>query len=424
MFGYLNPGDKVATTAGTLTIVGSPLVGGEGAGYKATLNGNTVFYKQFTDLQVLPAGFTSHEAVAKHRHKRTEWLVKAQLNLLNPAFNAPFASSANPKKPGYVCSWIDGLTPWSEWREQAHPYGERLTVIGQLTTLLSLLHQQNIAHGDINANNVCILGSGVNLRVVLIDFGNCNDGDPAKRPLMTNDVEHISPDLFQGKGVADMQSDLYALGVMSYEALLVKTIDSGGANEQDMRQRRAKGAIPGDPLCGTRKGDEVGLPYDALPPALQTKLRGLTNPEPSQRPKIGYFKLVFDHETAHNLVLCTVCNKPYFWHVALLSCPCCKAAAVPPALHVQLPNQVMELRHNMCIGRDNIPGAPLYFAARQLLIQPAHLGAARIFVTGRNSMKLTQSNGKKYLMNSQSGSVDVGPGDVLELEGTRISFLP
>lgn len=422
MFGFLNIGDQVATTAGTLTIAGAPLVGGEGAGYKATLNGKTIFFKQFTDLQTLPRGFSSAEAVAKHRHKRTEWLVKAQLHLLSPAFNAPFASSTNPKQPGYVCAWIDGLIPWAEWREQPHPYGERLSVIGQLTTLLSILHSQGIAHGDVNANNVSVLGTGAALQVMLIDFGNCNNGDAALNPLMTNDVEHISPDLYQGKGVADMQSDLYALGVMSYEALLVKTIDSGGANEQDMRQRRANGAIPGDPLCGTRKGDELGLPYDALSPALQTKLRGLTAPEPSQRPRIDHFKQAFDYETAHNLVLCPVCNKPYFWHVALVSCPCCKAAAVPPALHVQLPNQVLPLRHNLQIGRDDIPGAPLYFSAQQLVIQPAHLGAARIYVTGRNSMKLTQTSGKKLLVTSQSGAVEVGPGDVLELESTRIAF--
>jgi hypothetical protein len=425
MFGFLNVGDKVASTAGPLSIVGAPLVGGEGAGYKARLkDGRTVFYKQFTDLQQLPAGFTSHEAVAKHRFKRTEWLVKAQLHLLSPSFNSPFASATNAKKPGYVCAWLDGLTPWSEWREQAHPYGERLSVVGQLTSLLNLLHQRGIAHGDVNASNVAILGSGPNLTVQLIDFGNFNNGDPAMRPLMTNDVEHISPDLFQGRGVADMHSDAYALGVIAYEALLVKTIDSGGANEQDMRLRRANGSIPGDPLCGTREGDELGLPYDALSPALQTKLRGLTNPAPSQRPNIAQVKQVLDYEFAHNLLLCPVCNKPYFWRVTLLSCPCCKVAAVPPALHVQLPDRVVELRQNMSVGRDIIPGAPRFFSAQQLVIQPAHLGAARIFVTGRNSMKLTKTSGTKFLMTAQSGCVDVVPGDVLELEGTRISFLP
>jgi hypothetical protein len=34
MFGFLNIGDKVATTEGTITISGAPMTGGEGAGYK------------------------------------------------------------------------------------------------------------------------------------------------------------------------------------------------------------------------------------------------------------------------------------------------------------------------------------------------------------------------------------------------------
>lgn len=424
MFGYLNVGDKVSTTAGTVTITGSPLVGGEGAGYKATLNGHAVFYKQFTDPQNLPPGFPSYEAVALHRYKRTQWLVKAQLHRLSPAFNAPFASSTDPKKPGYVCAWVDGLIPWSEWREQAHPYGERLSVIGQLTTLLNVLHTHGIAHGDINANNVCIMGSGNSLMVMLIDFGNCNNGDPSLKPLMTNDAEHISPDLFQGKGVADMQSDLYALGVMSYEAFLVKTIDSAGGNEQEIRQRRAHGTIPGDPLCGTRSGDEKGLPYSALSPELQTKLRGLTSPEPHQRPSIQSYKRVFDHEITNNLVICGGCKNPYFWHVALKTCPCCKAVPAPAALHVQMPNRVMPLRGNLQIGRDDIPGAPSYVSAQQLVIQPAYLGVARIYITGRNAMKLTQPNGARFLVTPQSGAFEVRAGDMLEIEATRITFQP
>ena len=95
MFGYLNVGDKVATTAGTLEIAGNPLIGGEGAGYKATLNGKTVFFKGFRDLDRLPVGYASHDAVRKHRHTRTLWLVQAKLHQLNPAFNAPFVTSAS-----------------------------------------------------------------------------------------------------------------------------------------------------------------------------------------------------------------------------------------------------------------------------------------------------------------------------------------
>jgi len=422
MFGYLNIGDKVATTDGPLTIAGNPLIGGEGAGYKATLNGKSVFFKGFRDLDRLPVGYASHDAVRKHRHKRTQWLVQAKLHQLNAAFNAPFAMSTDPKNAGYVCAWIDNLVPWSEWRELPHPYGERLAVVGQLGHLLNILHSHGIAHGDINGNNVCILGAGAALQVVLIDFGNFNNGDAALAPLMSNDPEHISPWLLKGQGCADWHSDVYALGIMTYEALLVKTIDSGGTTEAEMRARRERGNVVGDPLGGDHRGDEQGLPFASLSPSLQTMLRGMLAPDPKVQSTIAHFKRVFDAEIAHNLLLCSACNNPYWWHVGISACPCCNSMAAPPALHVQLPNQVVPLKHHLTLGRDDLPGAPAYISAKHLVIQPAHLGAARVFITGRNGMTLTKATGQRLHLTADSGGVMVLPGDKLELQGTRISF--
>lgn len=424
MFGYLNIGDKVATTAGTLEIVGNPLIGGEGAGYQAKLNGQPVFFKGFRDLDRLPVGYASHDAVRKHRQARTLWLVQAKLHQLNPAFNAPFAMSLDAKNPGYVCAWIEGLTPWSEWREAPHPYGERLAVVGQLGHLLYQLHARGVAHGDINGNNVCIVGAGAALKVVLIDFGNYNNGDKALVPLMSNDPEHISPWLRRGQGVADQHSDVYALGIMTYEALLVKTIDSGGTDEADMHARRASGQVVGDPLSGNYRGDEQGLPFASLSPALQTMLRGMLAPDPNAQSTIAHFKRVFDEEVQHNLVLCRSCNKPYWWHVGVCACPCCKSVAAPPALHVQLPNRVLPLTHHLMLGRDDLPGSPAHLSAKHMVIQPAYLGAARVFVTGRNGMTLTRTTGQRVHLTADSGGVLVAPGDQLELQGTRVLFRP
>lgn len=421
MFGFLKIGDTVATTKGTVTITGNPIIGGEGAGYKATLNGKDVFYKQFKDHDKLHPSFNNVEAVREHIHRRTQWLVRAKLHQLSPAFNAPFAHSTDSQTPSYVCKWINNLIPWSEWRELAKPYGERLSVIGQLNQLLYTLHAKGIAHGDVNGNNVCISGNGEALQVILIDFGNCNNGDPNLAPLMSNDWEHISPWLHRGQGLADRHSDLYALGVMAYEALLIKTIDSGGMDEKDMRARRAAGTLAGDPLCGTPIGDEQGLTFAILPPALQTQIRGLLAPDPNRQPKITEFQKVFAYEIRYNLIVCNSCTKPYFWHVELKSCPCCQAAT-PPALHVQLPDSVKPLKGNMQIGRDDFPDQPSYISAKQLVIQPAHLGMARVYMTGRNSMKLTQTSGARYRITNTSGAVDVHPGDVLELEGSKVVF--
>ncbi len=422
MFNFLNAGDEVETTAGRIKIVGDPMPGGEGNGYKATLNGKTVFYKQFKDLPKLPSGFADHQAVSQHRHRRTQWLVGQELYRLSPALNAPFAESIDPNNTGYVCAWIDGLTPWSDWRDQRHPYAERLAVVGQLATLIQLLHHQGVSHGDINGNNVCLLGQADHLQVVLIDFGNSWNGDPGMQPLMSCDIEHISPWLFAGQGSADYSSDLYSLGVMLFEALLVRTIDSGMSDVNMIRERRARGTLSGDPLCGVRAGDEKGLPYASLSPVIQTLVRGLLAPDPALQPTIDEFKTKFDAELP-NVVLCTGCGHPYWWHVGLVHCPCCQVAPVPAALHLSLPSRrgaPLPVRQNLSLGRQDI-GNP-YFSEKHVVIQPTRLGLARVFVIGRNGMQWIQANGAKHAVGPSTGGFYVGPGDALELQGTRITF--
>lgn len=423
MLGFLNPGDQIETSAGRVTIVGDPMPGGEGNGYKATLNGKKVFYKQFKDLKKLPSGFADHQAVSQHRHRRTQWLLGTKLHQLSPALNAPFAITTDPNKTGYVCAWIDGLTPWSEWRMQRSLYAERLALVGQLSTLIQLMHAHGISHGDINGNNVCILGQGNGLKVVLIDLGNAWNGDVNIRPLMACDEEHISPWLLAGNGAADFSTDLYSLGVIAYEILLNKTIDAGLSDIQTIRERRARGSLSGDPLCGTTVGNKQGLPYSSLSPVMQTVVRGLLAPDPALQPTIGEFKATFDSELL-NVVLCTGCGNPYWWHVGLVHCPCCQVAPVPAALHLSLSSRrgaPLPVRQNLILGRQDIGGNP-YFSEKHLVIQPLRLGRARVFITGRNGMLLIQANGKTHAVGPSTGGFYVGPGDALELQGTRITF--
>ncbi|MDR2208236.1 MAG: protein kinase [Azoarcus sp.] len=425
MLGYLDVGDKVKTTAGTVTIVGQPLDGGEGAGYKATLDGNTVFYKQFRNFDYPPAGFANNDDLMKHIHKRVEWLVDARLDRLGPFFNAPFAMSTDSKRPGYVCSWIDGLVPWSDWRGKDHRYGERVCFVGNLGSMLHTLHSRGISHGDINAKNVCIMGSNEALQVILIDFGNSFNGDPSLRPVMSNDCEHISPWLDAGKGMADTHSDLYAFGVMTYEALLGRNIDAGGLDENDMNARRARGTLPGDPLCGTRlDADGRGLPFTSLSPSLQTALRGLLSPDPGLQPTAQTFMTTLADELQNNhLMICPKCKSPFWWHTGLTVSPCCKATRVPPALQVQLPGgRVIPLHNNLSLGRNELPGNP-YLSTRHLVVQPAHPGVARVYVTGRNGMTLITGGKRFHVTPEATGGVLVKPNDHLEFQDIRIDFL-
>ena len=419
MFGLHSTGTSIKTTAGKLTIIGDPLIGGEGAGYKARLaDGRMVFYKEFNRAA---ASDMDADQTMRHRWKRTRWLVKARLDKLDSRINAPFAISCEQNAPpGYVCAWIDGLTTLEEWRGNAVPYADRLNVVGQLAYLLSLLHTSKIAQGDLNAANVGIVGMGHGLDVYLYDFGNFNNGDPKLRPLMAGEAEHMAYWLRLGKEVPDIQSDAYAFGVISHEMLLARPVTAGCANVEQMLARLEQGRLPGDPMLGTSQGADQGLPYQILPPSLQTQLRNMLAPTPAFVPRVDVFLAHFKRELG-NLIACGDCGMPYWWTAQRERCPSC-AAPSPAAITVKLPaGKMLPIRRNTVLGRDSLGGAP-YLSADHLIIQPVALGTAVAYVRGRNGIKLIRPAGPRLFLPPGSGPITVAPGDRFELDTTRLEI--
>lgn len=419
MFGLHNIGKKINTTAGKLTVAGDPLIGGEGAGYKARLaDGRTVFYKEFNHAA---AADLDADQTLRHRWKRTRWLVQARLDQLDSRINAPFAISCDQSAPpGYVCVWIDGLTTLEEWRGNAVPYADRLNVVGQLAYLLTLLHARGVAQGDVNAANVGITGTGDGLEVHLYDLGNFNNGDSKLRPLMVGEAEHMAYWLRLGKAIPDIQSDCYAFGVIAHEMLLARPVTAGCANVEQMLARLEKGRLPGDPMLGTPQGADLGLPYQILPPSLQTLLRNMLAPESAFVPRIDAFFARFQQELP-NLIACGGCGMPYWWTAQRVACPSCSAPS-PAAITVKLPSGgMLAIRRNTVLGRESLGGAP-YLSAEHLLIQPVAFGTAAAYIRGRNGMKLIRSAGPRLFLPQGSGPVAVVPGDRLELDGTRLEF--
>lgn len=419
MFGFKDPGAVIRTTAGKLTILDGPMIGGEGAGYKAKLHGKVVFYKEFNQNA---AADLDPQQTQEHRRLRTDWLVKARLDQLDPRINAPFAMTTDQATPpGYICAWVDGLETLENWRTRAHPYGERLQVIGQIAYLLSLLHSHQIAQGDMNSANIGILGNGPNLTVILFDFGNYNNGNPKLRPLMAGEAEHMAFWLRLGKAIPDMRSDVYALGIMAYELLLARPVTAGCSSVDEMLIRLEQGRLPGDPMLGTNTGMEVGLPYQMLPPRLQTQLRNMIAPEPGYTPSVHDFLRQF-REELDNLIECGSCRSPYFWTIQRAACPTCHAPS-PAAIAVRLPNGgELPVRRNLIFGRDMLGGAP-YLSGEHLILQPHSLGKVHGYIRGTNGMQLVRMNGSRLSLPKGSGPILIEVGDRLEIESTRLEFI-
>lgn len=102
---------------------------------------------------------------------------------------------------------------------------EALPIFTQLASALTYAHQQGIIHRDIKPVNVLLDRSG---RAILSDFGIAKvmmasaNLDLTRPGAGVGTPEYMSPEQCQGTAV-DQRADIYALGVMLFEALTGRT---------------------------------------------------------------------------------------------------------------------------------------------------------------------------------------------------------
>ena len=98
------------------------------------------------------------------------------------------------------------------------PYKEAVWMIKQLAGALMEAHRNNVIHRDVKSQNVLIKDDGT---VKLSDFGIAlanNAMQITKKDSVLGSVHYLAPELSQGKQ-ANMQSDIYSLGIVFYELL-------------------------------------------------------------------------------------------------------------------------------------------------------------------------------------------------------------
>ena len=124
-----------------------------------------------------------------------------------------------------VQEFIPG-SPMDQWQKDRTEV-EILSVYWQLANILHRLHQQGIVHRDLKADNVMV-GEGEELPFVprLLDLGlavdpNSNDSLTGTG-FVVGTVVYMAPEQLTGDPITD-KADIYALGLMLYEALVGET---------------------------------------------------------------------------------------------------------------------------------------------------------------------------------------------------------
>ncbi|NDD58663.1 MAG: serine/threonine protein kinase [Chlamydiae bacterium] len=120
--------------------------------------------------------------------------------------------------------WIRGISLRQFIMQQSLSLRRALEIILQVSYALHHLHSHGIIHRDLKPENILITEDG---GIKVIDFGIAQVGqekallDPSKRLIMGT-PNYMSPELKNNTSTASFASDIYSLGVISYELILGK----------------------------------------------------------------------------------------------------------------------------------------------------------------------------------------------------------
>ena len=121
----------------------------------------------------------------------------------------------------YVMEYVEGqdlsaILAGYQQQGQLMPYNELLHIGQGIAKALDYAHKKGMIHRDIKPANVMVSPEG---RVVVMDFGLAMDVEVGSSGEVFGSARYIAPEQARNSAQAVAQSDIYALGVIMYEAL-------------------------------------------------------------------------------------------------------------------------------------------------------------------------------------------------------------
>ncbi|MBI4701237.1 MAG: serine/threonine protein kinase, partial [Deltaproteobacteria bacterium] len=139
-------------------------------------------------------------------------------------------------------------------------------MLAQVAEVLSTAHAMGVVHRDLKPDNVFLVCSGYEIFVKVLDFGIAkHQGPAAGRPLTRTDAvmgtpEYMSPEQLLSAKAVDHRADLWALGVVVYEALTGWRPFHGETQAQTGHDRGAAARDAGQDRAGLDHPDQERLP--------------------------------------------------------------------------------------------------------------------------------------------------------------------
>jgi eukaryotic-like serine/threonine-protein kinase len=156
---------------------------------------------------------------------RTEAVAAARLH--HPGIVSIYDTCHDNDAEAIVMELVKGTTLRAQLDELSFLPPDQVVSIGaQVADALSSAHRAGLVHRDIKPANILICDDG---RVLVTDFGIAkirDDPDVTQTGTMLGTVKYLAPEQVKGERL-DGRADLYALGVVLYEALCARPPFSG-----------------------------------------------------------------------------------------------------------------------------------------------------------------------------------------------------
>src|SRR6185369_12934218 len=159
-----------------------------------------------------------------------------------------------------------------------------------LARAVDVLHQRNIAHGDLHADNLLVHRRGTVVEGHLIDLDNFNAPNLPPPPCVGHNL-YMAPELRQSSSgkmsvLPDILADCFSLTVLLHEIILVRHPAAGAdASEADFNRAMCTGAWRHDPARAARGGAALGgFPAEVLNAGLMRLFRRGMSLDRGERP--------------------------------------------------------------------------------------------------------------------------------------------